>query len=97
MMAPRKSAAQDKQAQMERDINLDRDMREISKRLQSIEGSIQNIESREAVQVQMQFSLAALERRVGELEAAKASVIKMVLGTVGAALLATVVGGKFLS
>lgn len=89
---PTKAEDLKSQAQMERDINLDRDMREISLRLQRIEGSIQNIDLREGVQVQMQFQIAALEKRVMELEAAKSSVIKLVMGTVGVAVLALVVG-----
>lgn len=89
-MPPRKPTKNE--AQMERDINLDRDMRDISRRLQSIEGSIQNIDAREQIQVQMQFAMAALEKRVADLEGARASVIKLVMGTVGVALLALVVG-----
>lgn len=94
-MTPRKPTKLEQakfQADVERQINLERDMREISLRLQRIEGSIQSIDAREQIQVQMQFAIAGLERRVLDLEGAKASVIKLVMGSVGVAILALVVG-----
>lgn len=73
--------------QVRRDTNLDRDLKDIGKRLENIESGIRDIHAAELVS-----KVVLLEARITKLENNQTSVVRLVLGTVGAALLATVVG-----
>lgn len=84
------------EARIQRDVNLDRDMREMVERLGNIEGSVKRIEARDPIIAGFEYKLADQEKRITELEQAKSAVIKMVLGSVGVAILATVVGQRFI-
>lgn len=86
-MARKPTQAEMAAAQAVRDNNLERDLKDIGARLTNIEGSIRSIETAELVS-----KVSALEARITKLENNQTSVIRLVLGTVGAALLATVVG-----
>lgn len=86
-MAKRPTAAQQDEERIKRETNLDRDMKDINRRLESIEGTLKDIQI-----ASLQATVANLETRVTKLESNQTSVIRLVLGTVGAAILATVVG-----
>lgn len=82
------------ESQMQREINMDRDMRDMVLRLTGIENSIRNIEARDAKIATLEFELTSQGKRITELENAKSAVIKIVMGSVAVALLATVVGTR---
>lgn len=71
---------------------LERDMRDINNRLTSIDQSISKIEARDTTIQTLVFKVGELEKRVEKLEGYYSTVVRVVVGGVGAALLATVVG-----
>lgn len=70
-----------------REENLDRDLKDINRRLGGIELTIKEIQV-----ATLEARMTQVEARVKKLEDNQTSVVRVVLGTVGAALLATVVG-----
>lgn len=89
-MAKRPTQAEADAERLRREVNLDRDLKDISRRLGDIEKSINEFQT-----ASLKDRIKNLEDRVSKLESAQSSVIRLVLGTVGAALLATVVGVQF--
>lgn len=90
MMAKRPTPAEADAERLRREVNLDRDLKDISRRLGDIESSIRDFQT-----ASLKDRVASLEARILKLESNQSSVIRLVLGTVGAALLATVVGVQF--
>lgn len=79
---------------IKRELNLDHDMRAIDNRLGNIETSLKTIEGRDAILVKIQYDQNDHEKRLVELEKAKTAIIRLVLGSVAVALLATVIGAR---
>lgn len=94
-MATTRKSKQEKaedQLRIEREINQERDMRDMALRMGNIETSIRNIEAKNHIIASLEFKVSANDKRITDLENAKAGVIKLVMGTVGIAVLALVVG-----
>lgn len=71
---------------------LERDMRDINNKLASIDLSIKVIEARDSKITTLEFKSIELEKRVEKIEGYANAVIKIVMGTVGVAILALVIG-----
>lgn len=77
-----------------RDANIDNDLKTIDARLGNMEKSLQIIQGRDAILAQMQFKMDDQEKRLKDLESTKTSIVKIIVGSVVTALVATVVGVK---
>lgn len=88
-MAKKPTQAEALAEQARRDTNLDRDLKDIGRRLESIESNLQAMKISELIS-----KVSSNELRIAKLENNQTSVVRLVLGTVGAALLATVIGVK---
>lgn len=71
---------------------LERDMRDINNKLASIDVSIKVIEARDSKITTLEFKSIELEKRIEKIESYANAVIKIVMGTVGVAILALVIG-----
>lgn len=81
-----------KPTQVERQVNLDRDLRDMNARLGSIETSIKTIEGRDTRIRELEFKTSELDKRIEKLEGYLSGGVKTVVGAVLVAVLSLVIG-----
>jgi len=91
-MARKPTQKQRDEAEIEKGVNLDRDLKEISRRLGEIETSVKAFEQRDGRIAALEYKNADMEKRIATLEGYFSGGIKTVVGAVLVAIVSLVVG-----